>query len=89
MTVQVPTGDQPEDIEMQIRNLVRTYISKPNSVILAVQAANQDLATSDALQVLFTCMIYEWIVQDLTNTRLPKSTTLTDHERLECSLRSI
>lgn len=68
-------GDQPSDIERQIRNLVLDYVSKPNwyvvilpnacifwlshdlvyqfdnSVILAVSAANVDLANSEALKL--------------------------------------
>ncbi|KAH6915673.1 dynamin protein dnm1 [Coprinopsis sp. MPI-PUGE-AT-0042] len=47
----IPVGDQPSDIERQIRNLVLDYISKPNSVILAVSAANVDLANSEALKL--------------------------------------
>ncbi|RXW16315.1 hypothetical protein EST38_g9539 [Candolleomyces aberdarensis] len=47
----IPVGDQPSDIERQIRNLVLEYISKPNSVILAVSAANVDLANSEALKL--------------------------------------
>jgi replication fork clamp-binding protein CrfC len=47
----VPVGDQPTDIERQIKNLVVDYISKPNSVILAVSPANVDLANSDALKL--------------------------------------
>ncbi|KNC50880.1 dynamin-A [Thecamonas trahens ATCC 50062] len=47
----VPVGDQPRDIEAQIRNLVLEYITKPGAIILAVQPANQDLATSDALKL--------------------------------------
>ncbi|KAI6149620.1 Dynamin central region-domain-containing protein [Pisolithus tinctorius] len=47
----IPVGDQPSDIERQIRNLVLDYISKPNSVILAVSPANVDLANSDALKL--------------------------------------
>ncbi|KAL4062526.1 dynamin protein dnm1 [Scleroderma citrinum] len=47
----IPVGDQPSDIERQIRNLVVEYISKSNSVILAVSAANVDLANSDALKL--------------------------------------
>ncbi|KXN86212.1 Dynamin-related protein DNM1 [Leucoagaricus sp. SymC.cos] len=47
----IPVGDQPSDIEKQIRNLVIDYISKPNSVILAVSAANVDLANSDSLKL--------------------------------------
>lgn len=47
----VPVGDQPTDIERQIKNLVLDYISKPNAVILAVSPANVDLANSDALKL--------------------------------------
>ncbi|KAK4685667.1 dynamin 1-like protein, partial [Tremellales sp. Uapishka_1] len=50
----VPVGDQPTDIERQIKNLVVDYISKPNSVILAVSPANVDLANSDALKLART-----------------------------------
>ena len=48
---QVPVGDQPKDIELQIRELILKYISNPNSIILAVTAANTDMATSEALKV--------------------------------------
>ncbi|KIM90252.1 hypothetical protein PILCRDRAFT_59903 [Piloderma croceum F 1598] len=47
----IPVGDQPSDIERQIRNLVTDYISRPNSVILAVSPANVDLANSDSLKL--------------------------------------
>jgi len=47
----VPVGDQPSDIETQIRRMIMTYIEKPNAIILAVTAANTDLANSDALQL--------------------------------------
>ncbi|XP_059916420.1 dynamin-1-like protein isoform X1 [Gadus macrocephalus] len=47
----VPVGDQPNDIELQIRDLILKYISNPNSIILAVTAANTDMATSEALKV--------------------------------------
>lgn len=50
----IPVGDQPSDIERQIRNLVIEYISKPNSVILSVSGANVDLANSDALKLART-----------------------------------
>lgn len=46
-----PVGDQPEDIEHQIRKLVINYISNPNSIILAVTAANTDFATSEAIKL--------------------------------------
>ncbi|XP_011312506.1 dynamin-1-like protein [Fopius arisanus] len=47
----VPVGDQPEDIETQIRNLVLKYICNPNSIILAVVTANTDMATSESLKL--------------------------------------
>lgn len=46
-----PVGDQPEDIEIQIRELVIKYIKNPNSIILAVTAANTDFATSEAIKL--------------------------------------
>lgn len=46
-----PVGDQPKDIERQIRDMLLKYISKPNAVILAVTAANTDLANSDGLKL--------------------------------------
>ncbi|CAI9737438.1 dynamin-1-like protein isoform X2 [Octopus vulgaris] len=45
----VPVGDQPEDIEMQIKEMCMKYISNPNSIILSVTAANTDMATSESL----------------------------------------
>lgn len=47
----VPVGDQPDDIEEQIREMCLKYISNPNSIILAVTAANTDIATSEALKL--------------------------------------
>ncbi|RWS05024.1 dynamin-like protein [Dinothrombium tinctorium] len=46
-----PVGDQPKDIEQQIIKVVLDYISRDNCLILAVSAANQDIATSDALKL--------------------------------------
>lgn len=51
LLTQVPVGDQPRDIEKQIRDMLLKFISKPNAVILAVTAANTDLANSDGLQL--------------------------------------
>ncbi|KAF8316851.1 putative ember of the dynamin family of GTPase [Clavulina sp. PMI_390] len=50
-TTRVPVGDQPRDIERQIRDMLMKYISRPNAVILAVTAANVDLANSDGLKL--------------------------------------
>ncbi|XP_071512237.1 dynamin-1-like protein [Panulirus ornatus] len=47
----VPVGDQPEDIETQIRELILYYIGNPNSIILAVSSANMDMATSESLKM--------------------------------------
>ena len=47
----VPVGDQPLDIESKMREMVLSYIKNPNSIILAVHAANTDLATSEALKL--------------------------------------
>ncbi|XP_042238351.1 dynamin-like isoform X5 [Homarus americanus] len=47
----VPLGDQPPDIEQQIRNMIMTYITKDSCLILAVSPANSDLANSDALKL--------------------------------------
>lgn len=47
----IPIADQPVDIERQIKNLILEYISKPNSIILAVTPANQDLVNSEALKL--------------------------------------
>ncbi|OWZ06196.1 Dynamin [Phytophthora megakarya] len=47
----VPVGDQPVNIEEQIRDMCTEFISNPNSIILAVTSANTDLANSDALKM--------------------------------------
>jgi len=47
----VPVGDQPSDIEMQIRNMIMEYIAEPNSIVVAVSPANSDIANSDALKL--------------------------------------
>ncbi|NXI86722.1 DYN2 protein, partial [Rhipidura dahli] len=47
----VPVGDQPQDIEFQIRDMILQFISRESSLILAVTPANMDLANSDALKM--------------------------------------
>jgi len=47
----IPIGDQPEDIDEQIQQLVLTYVQRPNSIILAVVTANTDPSTSDSLKI--------------------------------------
>lgn len=47
----VPVGDQPADIEQQVRSIVLEYARNPHAIILAVSAANVDLANSEALKL--------------------------------------
>ena len=47
----VPVGDQPPDIEIQIRSMLLEFISRENCLILAITPANSDLANSDALKI--------------------------------------
>lgn len=47
----IPIGDQPPDIEIQIRAMILDYIKRESCLILAVTPANTDLANSDALQI--------------------------------------
>merc|ERR1740131_145026 len=47
----IAVGDQPTDIGEQIKDMIMTYICRETCLILAVTPANQDLATSDALQM--------------------------------------
>ncbi|KAK9926964.1 hypothetical protein M0R45_024170 [Rubus argutus] len=47
----VAVEGQPDSIVNDIENMVRSYIEKPNSIILAISPANQDLATSDAIKI--------------------------------------
>uniref|UniRef100_A0A3B4BTU2 dynamin GTPase n=1 Tax=Pygocentrus nattereri TaxID=42514 RepID=A0A3B4BTU2_PYGNA len=47
----VPVGDQPVDIEQQIRDMIMQFISRESCLILAVTPANTDLANSDALKL--------------------------------------
>ena len=38
-------------LQKQIRDLIYHYISNPNSIILAITAANTDMATSEAIKL--------------------------------------
>jgi replication fork clamp-binding protein CrfC len=49
--IQVALGDQPADIEEQIRGMCMQYIRNPNAIILSVTSANTDLANSDAIKM--------------------------------------
>ncbi|CAL0313324.1 unnamed protein product [Lupinus luteus] len=42
---------QSDSIVQDIESMVRSYIEKPNCIILAISPANQDLATSDAIKI--------------------------------------
>lgn len=47
----VAVEGQHESIVQDIENMVRSYVEKPNCIILAISPANQDIATSDAIKL--------------------------------------
>ena len=47
----VAVGDQPPDIEIQIRSMLLEFIKSENCLILAISPANSDIANSDALKI--------------------------------------
>ncbi|XP_016414295.1 dynamin-2-like [Sinocyclocheilus rhinocerous] len=47
----VAVGDQPPDIEHQIRDMLMQFVTRESCLILAVTPANTDLANSDALKL--------------------------------------
>ncbi|MFQ6667118.1 hypothetical protein Gotur_033241 [Gossypium turneri] len=47
----VAVEGQPESIVQDIEIMVRSYVEKPNCIILAITPANQDIATSDAMKL--------------------------------------
>ena len=71
LSTQVPVGQQPPDIEKQIKRMIMTYITNPQSIILAVTAANVDMATSEAIQMAQQ-------VDPEGTTQLPRSRTLKE-----------
>ncbi|EAN82315.1 dynamin, putative, partial [Trypanosoma cruzi] len=44
-------GDQPKDIDRQIKEMVTRYVAPVNTIILAISPANTDLATSSSLRL--------------------------------------
>ncbi|KAK8549586.1 hypothetical protein V6N13_073374 [Hibiscus sabdariffa] len=47
----VAVEGQPDSIVQDIESMVRSYVEKPNCIILAITPANQDIATSDAMKL--------------------------------------
>lgn len=47
----VAVEGQQDSIVEDIENMVRSYVEKPNCIILAISPANQDIATSDAIKL--------------------------------------
>ncbi|XP_047250154.1 phragmoplastin DRP1E isoform X2 [Capsicum annuum] len=47
----VAVEGQPESIVQEIEDMVRSYVDKPNCILLAITPANQDIATSDAIKI--------------------------------------
>lgn len=54
----MPTGEQPADIEFQIRDMWLSYISDPDSIILAVSAATQDIVGCEAIKTALEVDMY-------------------------------
>ncbi|XVE90809.1 hypothetical protein DITRI_Ditri20bG0106100 [Diplodiscus trichospermus] len=51
LSIYSPNEGQPESIVQDIETMVRSYVEKPNCLILAISPANQDIATSDAIKL--------------------------------------
>lgn len=49
--VKVPVGDQPPDIAHRIKAMILAHVVPQHTLIMAISAANVDLANSDALQL--------------------------------------
>ncbi|KAF6120466.1 MX dynamin like GTPase 1 [Phyllostomus discolor] len=47
----VPVGNQPPDIEYQIKTLIRKYIQRQETINLVVVPCNVDIATTEALRM--------------------------------------
>lgn len=47
----VAVEGQPDSVVEDIENMVKSYVEKPNCIILAISPANQDIATSDAIKL--------------------------------------
>ncbi|XP_056088974.1 interferon-induced GTP-binding protein Mx-like [Rhinichthys klamathensis goyatoka] len=47
----VATGNQPKDIEKQIKDLIETFIKRQETISLVVVPANIDIATTEALKM--------------------------------------
>ena len=47
----IPVGEQPPDIEAKVLEIILPYVKNPNSLILAVSKAQDDLATSEGLKL--------------------------------------
>lgn len=45
----IPVKGQPDDIAARLDAMIKKYIRNPSCIILAVSAANTDLANSDAI----------------------------------------
>ncbi|XP_061370534.1 phragmoplastin DRP1E-like isoform X3 [Gastrolobium bilobum] len=51
LSIYSPHEGQPDSVVQDIEDMVRSYIEKPNCIILAISPANQDIATSDAIKI--------------------------------------
>ena len=46
-----PVDGQPEDIEEKNLEIIKTYIKNPDSIILAISRANEDISNSESLKL--------------------------------------
>lgn len=51
---------QPADIEKQIKNMVLQFITNPNSIIVAVSSATEDISNSEALKIARYVFCYSY-----------------------------
>eukprot|EP00850_Spirogloea_muscicola_P002385 SM000009S23514 [mRNA] locus=s9:452194:477102:- [translate_table: standard] len=47
----IAVDGQPDSIVRDIETMVHSYVQKPNTIILGISPANQDIATSDAMKL--------------------------------------
>jgi hypothetical protein len=67
----VPVGDQPKDIERQIRDMIMKYITKPNAIIVSSKITFGVLYSSlPVYSWLSVLLMLIWLIQ--TDFRLPE-----------------
>lgn len=70
----IPVGEQPYDIEAQIRIMILSYIKHETCIILVVSPANADFSNCDALQMerivdldgKYICRVFMMVKRELS-----------------------